>query len=129
MIKNTKKSKTIFSRPVIVETTATPAGRTPAQTTATAAPQRQPSPNHVLLEFVKPEAKNVCVAGSFNNWKPEQTPLTPAGNGRWVGSIAVSPGRHEYLFVADGQWLLDPKAREAVPNPFGGKNSVLLVAG
>jgi hypothetical protein len=38
-------------------------------------------------------------------------------------------GRHEYLFVVDGQWLPDPKAKESVQNPFGGRNSVLVVPG
>lgn len=85
-------------------------------------------PNRVVLELVKPEAKSVCVAGSFNGWKPENSPLRPTGNGRWVGDLSVKPGRHEYLFVVDGQWVPDPNAKEAVENPFGGKNSVLIVS-
>jgi hypothetical protein len=87
-----------------------------------------PKPASVCLELVQPGAKNVFVAGSFNHWKPEQTPLVQKDNGRWVGSLAVPPGRHEYLFVVDGQWLPDPKARESVANPFGGRNSVLVVS-
>lgn len=82
----------------------------------------------ISLELVKPGAKKVCVAGSFNGWKPEQTPLMPLGNGRWVGDLAVNPGKYEYLFVVDGQWLPDPNAKESVQNPFGGKNSVLTVS-
>jgi hypothetical protein len=31
------------------------------------------------------------------------------------------------LFVADGRWLPDPFAKGAVPNPFGGVNSLLTV--
>jgi hypothetical protein len=84
--------------------------------------------NRVSLELVKPDAKNVYVAGSFNEWKPERTPLAPRGNGRWAGDLAVKPGRHEYLFVVDGQWLPDPNAKESVQNPFGGTNSVLVVS-
>jgi hypothetical protein len=30
--------------------------------------------------------------------------------------------------VVDGHWMTDPLATESVPNPFGGKNSVLKVA-
>jgi hypothetical protein len=92
----------------------------PAKTAAT-----QPT---ISLEFVKPGAKQVAVAGSFNDWKPERSPLVQIGNGRWVGDLAVKPGRHEYLFVVDGQWLPDPNAKENVQNPFGGKNSVLIVS-
>jgi len=83
--------------------------------------------NQVSLQLNKPGAKIVCVAGSFNEWKPEKTPLVSLGNGRWAGDLTVKPGRHEYLFVVDGQWLPDPNAKENVQNPFGGKNSVLLV--
>jgi len=84
--------------------------------------------NRVSFELVKTDAQKVCVAGSFNEWQPEQTPLVPVGNGRWVGDLTVKPGRYEYLFVVDGQWLPDPNARESVQNPFGGKNSVLIVS-
>jgi 1,4-alpha-glucan branching enzyme len=91
-------------------------------------PSKTSSPvtNKVSLELVKPGARIVYVAGSFNEWKPEKTPLLPLGNGRWAGDLTVKPGRHEYLFVVDGQWLPDPNATETVQNPYGGKNSVLL---
>src|SRR3954470_8749096 len=107
---------------------------TAANSPAISAPKVQPVQvelpkiNRVSLEFVKPDAKQVCVAGSFNEWKPETTPLSRKGNGRWVGDLTVKPGRHEYLFVVDGQWVPDPNAHEAVQNPFGGKNSVLIVS-
>jgi 1,4-alpha-glucan branching enzyme len=87
-----------------------------------------PSINRVSLELVKPGAKTVCVAGSFNEWKPQKTPLIAASDGRWVGHLTVEPGRHEYLFVVDGEWVPDPNAKETVENPFGGKNSVLVVS-
>jgi len=95
-----------------------------------AVPVKAPAPrsNRVSLEFVQPGAREVLVAGSFNGWKPERTPLLHRGNGHWVGDLAVGAGRHEYLFVVDGQWLPDPNAKESVQNPFGGKNSVLTVS-
>jgi 1,4-alpha-glucan branching enzyme len=88
----------------------------------------EPLPPKVVLELVNPAASQVFVAGSFNDWQPEQTPLVAAGNGRWQGALKVGPGRHEYLFVVDGQWLPDPNAKESVENPFGGRNSVLTVS-
>lgn len=87
-----------------------------------------PKQNRISLEFVRAGAHQVCVAGSFNEWKPEKTPLVQAGNGRWVGNLNVKPGRYEYLFVVDGQWVQDPNARESVQNPYGGQNSVLVVS-
>jgi len=88
----------------------------------------KPTPGRISLELVRPEAKQVCVAGSFNGWKPEKTPLMHLGNGHWVGDLTIKPGRHEYLFVVDGQWLPDPNAKESVQNPFGGRNSILTVS-
>lgn len=113
------KSELATPQPV----TGVPEKKQPAPAAVKAA---APKVNRVLLELDRPGAHQVCVAGSFNGWKPETTPLVPLGNGRWVGDLAVKPGRYEYLFVVDGQWVPDPKAKESVQNPFGGKNSVLI---
>jgi 1,4-alpha-glucan branching enzyme len=118
-MKNTKKAKK-----AVVKVETMPAEAVKPVMVKTAAPL----PPRVVLELVNPAAKQVFVAGSFNNWQPEQTPLMAAGNGRWAGDLKVRPGRHEYLFVVDGQWLPDPNAKESVENPFGGRNSVLTVA-
>ena len=53
--------------------------------------------------------------------------MIPMGQGRWLKELALAPGVYEYLLVADGKWLPDPLAGRAVPNPFGGVNSVLIV--
>lgn len=87
-----------------------------------------PKVGRVSFELVKPGAKRVCVAGSFNDWKPEMAPLSPVGNGRWAADVCIKPGRYEYLFVVDGQWLPDPNAKESVQNPFGGLNSIVGVS-
>jgi len=121
MIKRTKKSKKAV---VKVETAGAGAGAVEPATTKVEAPQ----PARVVLELVDPAAKQVLVAGSFNEWKPELTPLVAAGDGRWTGNLKLSPGRHEYLFVVDGQWRPDPSAGESISNPFGGINSVLTVS-
>jgi hypothetical protein len=119
MMKNMKKSR----KGVVKVEAAPPEAVKPVAVKAAAAP-----PPRIVLELVNPAAKQVFVAGSFNNWQPEQTPLSPAGNGRWAGGLKVGPGRHEYLFVVDGQWLPDPNAKESVENPFGGRNSVLTIS-
>ena len=100
----------------------------PAVTQPAPAKSRAPRPARVSLELVEPAAQQVYVAGSFNEWKPETTPLVALGNGRWKGDLKLGPGRHEYLFVVDGQWRPDPNARETVQNPFGGRNSVVMVS-
>jgi 1,4-alpha-glucan branching enzyme len=83
----------------------------------------------VHFEFTHPTATTVCVAGTFNRWQPDAKTLHPTGGGRWWKETVLAPGTYEYCLVVDGQWMPDPLARETVPNPFGGRNSVLKVAG
>ena len=88
-----------------------------------AGPQLMP----VRFELTHPSASSVCVAGTFNNWQPETKTLQPAGDGRWWNETSLAPGTYEYCLVVDGQWMPDPLSRETVPNPFGGRNSILKV--
>ena len=80
------------------------------------------------LEFTHPTAAMVCVAGTFNDWRPEASPMVAMGDGRWIKELTLPPGAYEYCLVVDGTWMPDPLAGETSPNPFGGLNSVLNVA-
>jgi 1,4-alpha-glucan branching enzyme len=71
-----------------------------------------------------PEAKEVALAGSFNNWDPIRNQMQKDATG-WKTTVWLPPGRYEYKFVVDGQWRDDPKARECALNPFGGTNCVV----
>jgi len=82
----------------------------------------------VCIEFTHPTATTVCLAGTFNNWKPESKILHSPSTGRWWKDMALAPGTYEYCLVVDGQWMPDPLVKETVPNPFGGSNSVLRIA-
>jgi len=82
----------------------------------------------VHIEFAHPTATAIGIAGSFNDWRPEATPMIPLGEGQWAKELALPPGTYEYCVVVDGAWMADPLAKETVPNPFGGLNSVLRVA-
>jgi 1,4-alpha-glucan branching enzyme len=93
---------------------------------------KQLSPNgastaSVQLEYTDPMAAAVCVAGTFNDWRPEATQMVALGDGRWRKELVLPPGRYEYLLVVDGRWEPDPEAAERVANPFGGQNGVLAV--
>jgi 1,4-alpha-glucan branching enzyme len=81
----------------------------------------------VRFEFTDPTASTVCIAGTFNHWQPEAKPMHPLGGGRWLKETSLPPGTYEYCLVVDGEWMPDPRARETVPNPFGGRNSLLKV--
>jgi 1,4-alpha-glucan branching enzyme len=82
----------------------------------------------VRFEFTHPTATTVCVAGTFNHWQPASKSMHPSGNGHWLKETTLVPGTYEYCLVVDGHWMPDPLARESVPNPFGGRNSILKVA-
>jgi hypothetical protein len=57
------------------------------------------------------QAKEVFVAGEFNAWSPEATPLVRR-DGRWVAEVELAPGRQTYKFIVDGEWMLDPANAE-----------------
>ncbi|MBE0541813.1 MAG: glycogen-binding domain-containing protein [Verrucomicrobia bacterium] len=82
----------------------------------------------VHIEFAHASATAVRIAGTFNDWRPEATPMIPLGEGRWAKELALPPGTYEYCVVVDGAWMADPLAKETVANPFGGVNSVLRVS-
>ena len=82
----------------------------------------------VRFEFTHPTAVTVCVAGTFNDWHPTTKAMQSSGVGNWWKETDLTPGTYEYCLVVDGQWIPDPLARETVPNPFGGQNSILKVA-
>jgi 1,4-alpha-glucan branching enzyme len=87
-------------------------------------------PREVVVRFSlsAPSAHTVEVAGDFNAWRPERSPLAQGTAGNWTGSLKVPSGRHEYLFVIDGRrWVPDPSAAELVDDGFGGKNAVIEV--
>jgi 1,4-alpha-glucan branching enzyme len=76
-----------------------------------------------------PQAGRVAVCGEFNDWSLEATPMQRLHGHRWEATLALRPGRYQYKFVADGQWLADPQASATVPDGHGAINSVIEVAG
>ena len=81
----------------------------------------------VQVRFSHLQAGAVAIAGTFNDWRPDASPMVLMGDGQWLKDLVLPPGTYEYLFVADGKWLADPMAKKTVPNPFGGVNSVITV--
>jgi len=108
--------------------TQKPAPEKPAGEKPAAEKPKQEKPREKTVEFrlSMPQARTVCVVGTFNNWDTKRTPMQKDDPG-WKATIPLAPGRYEYRFVADGQWLSDPNAKESVGNDFGSTNSVLVV--
>jgi hypothetical protein len=73
-----------------------------------------------------PNARIVAVAGTFNNWNQSQF-LFARIDGEWVGRIVLPPGKYEYKFIVDGNWLLDPRNSKVTHDDRGIENSVLIV--
>jgi 1,4-alpha-glucan branching enzyme len=74
-------------------------------------------------------AQHVCVAGTFNDWKPEENPLRRSAFGEWETTLLLAPGDYEYRFLIDGEWAADPLARQQVVTPFGSVHAVLHLHG
>jgi hypothetical protein len=82
----------------------------------------------VILELEQDSAKQVCVIGSFNNWKKGASEMQLGPDGKWTIRLLLRPGKHVYKFMIDGETKIpDPKARTLEPDGFGGMNSVLEV--
>jgi len=89
--------------------------------------KRQFHPQPIRLTYVNSWAGTVCIAGTFNEWRSDATPMFCVGEGWWIKDLVLPPGRYEYRFVVDGQWVDDPAAAEQVSNSYGEFNSVLNV--
>ncbi len=98
-----------------------PAGRSASSTS------RTNSNNKKSMKFIleAPVAREVAIAGSFNDWTPK--PMKRDAKGVWKISVSLPPGSHEYKFIVDSKWMEDPKRTEKVPAPFGGFNSICVV--
>ena len=84
---------------------------------------------YVRLAYIPSDTtvRNVQVAGNFNGWDPNATPMRRQ-DGVWSTVLVLPPGSYEYMFVIDDQrWVTDPLAVETRDDGFGGKNAVLDV--
>jgi hypothetical protein len=90
-------------------------------------------PGSTLFTCHAREAREVFLAGTFNNWKAVAEPMKRQVNGPWQVELELAPGRYEYKFVVDGVWCCEPGQDDAtvegcVPNSFGTMNRVIEVA-
>jgi len=82
----------------------------------------------VVFVTLYPRASSVQIAGDFNNWQPQNTPMQKVGkSGVWQAKIKLPAGKYRYRLVVDGRWQQDPYNEMTEQNPFGEFNSVLEV--
>jgi 1,4-alpha-glucan branching enzyme len=70
-----------------------------------------------------PAVKQVALAGDFTEWKP--VAMKKGKDGSFSITEQIPGGHHEYKFVVDGQWLVDPDNSKWALNAFGTLNSVV----
>jgi hypothetical protein len=81
----------------------------------------------IVLTFSAPQARQVTVAGNFNDWDPKTTVLQKNAMGEWAVHLKLRAGHYEYRFVVDGKWQEAPRATQRLANPYGDFNSAFVV--
>ena len=73
---------------------------------------------------IKPtsSAKEVLVAGDFNDWRP--VAMQKQNDGIFSLNVPCVRDSFQYKFIVDGQWVRDPDHSNWAANPFGTMNSI-----
>ena len=120
-----RKSRFTLLIPVISSALVLLCGCAPAAKSV----QYEEDRGRIAVRFVygDDQAGTVCVSGSFNNWS-EHSDCMSRASGPWSVTLALPPGRYQYLFIVDGRTLReDPRNVLSEDTGFGMKNSVLVV--
>ncbi|PKN00573.1 MAG: hypothetical protein CVU78_00425 [Elusimicrobia bacterium HGW-Elusimicrobia-2] len=81
----------------------------------------------ILFACAAPTANKVVLAGSFNNWSQDANPMSKNAAGVWSAIVPLSSGSHQYKFVTDGNWIIDPSNSNTAADGLGGNNSVITL--
>ena len=82
----------------------------------------------LLFQVRIEDAKQVSIAGDFNGWAADATPMQHGRRaGEWRCSLPLKPGRYRYRLVVDGKWMTDPNNQFVEVNQFGELNNVVDV--
>ena len=84
--------------------------------------------HHVTFFCRAPGAGQVCLVGDFNEWQSTANPMQRMPDGNWVASLELTHGHHQYLFLVDGQPVLDPKAMGITRNDRNERVSLVAVS-
>ncbi|MCX5694867.1 MAG: AAA family ATPase [Candidatus Omnitrophica bacterium] len=86
-----------------------------------------PKFNEIVLSVKAPDAKEVYLAGEFNNWKLDENSRMERTNGCWTKRLNLDNGKYRYRFVIDGNWSEDPANPLTQLNSYGTLDSLLEV--
>ena len=66
-------------------------------------------PERARFSYFDPGAREVIVAGDFNEWLPsDRFRLKRHSDGNWILHLPLSPGEYHYKFIVDGHSREDP---------------------
>ncbi len=89
--------------------------------------ESKPSEKCVKFTLEIPNANKVTLAGDFNNWDASGLALKKIKSKVWGADVKLKPGRYEYKFVVDGNWIIDPNNNNRSINGLGTENSVIIL--
>ena len=81
----------------------------------------------VVFSLECPDADEVCVAGSFNDWDETAKVMKQTSPGIFEAVCMLPKGQYEYKFVVDEKWQIDPSNPNVRQNSFGTLNSIVAV--
>jgi len=83
----------------------------------------------VIFSYYDPVARDVQIAGDFSDWKPlSSLPVKQGKEHVWKVKLSLNPGRYQYKYIVDGQWIIDPNNSDVETNEEGVSNSALRVS-
>lgn len=88
-----------------------------------------PKLNEITLTVEAPQAKEVYLAGEFNNWKLDENSRMEKTNGCWTKRLNLDNGKYRYRFVIDGNWVEDSRNPLKQVNTYGTMDSLIEISG
>jgi 1,4-alpha-glucan branching enzyme len=73
----------------------------------------------IEFKFFRPQARQVHLAGDFNNWRHGELPMSQLDAGYWVARLRLPAGEFRFRYCADGEWFTDYAAFGVEPGRFG----------
>src|ERR1051326_150274 len=75
-----------------------------------------------------PAARQVYLAGDFNEWQSASAPMQRQPDGAWLLQVCLQHGHHQYRFIVDGKPMLDPRAHGVAQDANGERVSMIAVS-
>ena len=61
------------------------------------------TPQPVEFSLHAPNAHEVFLSGSFNDWSADTLPLLKTAEGHWSAVVQLPPGHYDFKYIIDGK--------------------------